>query len=109
MYDSNEIEITESCGNVFADLELEDADILLTRAELGRTVRLILKNRGYGYQKAAEIVETDQSKIEQLMSGKYNQFSEGQLIAFLNKLDYTATIKITPTKKSEPQQQVVHV
>ena len=98
----------KSCGNVFADLELEDADILLTRAELWRTVRLILKNRGYGYQKAAEIVETDQSKIELLMSGKYHQFSEGELLSFLNKLNYTTTIKITPTKKGEPQQQVVH-
>jgi hypothetical protein len=27
-------------GNVFADLELDDADELLTRAQLGHTVRL---------------------------------------------------------------------
>src|SRR5271167_3709134 len=32
-------------GNVFADLELDDADELLTRAQLGHTVRLILKAR----------------------------------------------------------------
>ena len=34
-----------SSGNVFADIGLDDADELLMRAQLGHTVRLILKAR----------------------------------------------------------------
>ncbi len=100
--------VTKSCGNVFADLGLEDADELLMRAELGRSIRLILEKCGYKQHEAANILGVAQSEISQLMNGRYNLFSEGRLLSFLNKLDYTTTIKITPTKKGEKQQQVIY-
>lgn len=105
---TGEIKVTQSCGNVFADLGLEDAEELFIRAQLGRSVRLILEERGYKQQEAAKILGVAQSEISQLMNGRYNLFSEGRLLSFLNKLDYTTTIKISPTKKGEMQQQVVH-
>ena len=107
MIKSNEIKVTESDGNVFADLGFEDAGELLIRAELGRSVRLILKERGYKQREIAEILGMAQSEVSQLMSGEYNLFSEGRLLSFLNKLDFTTTIKITPTKKGEQQQRVI--
>lgn len=41
-----EIEFEEGSGNVFADLGLEDADELFTRAQLGFRVHKILKDKG---------------------------------------------------------------
>ena len=107
MTEPDEIKVVESCGNVFADLGLEDAEELLIRAELGRSVRLILEERGYKQREITTILGAAQSEISQLMNGKYNLFSEGRLMSFLNKLDFTTTINITPTKKGEQQQQVI--
>lgn len=100
------IDYTISSGNVFADLGLADSDILFTRAELGRSIRKILEEQGFNSKQAAEILIVDQQKIEELMDGIYHQFSEGQYLAFLNRLNYTTTITITPTKHGEAQQLI---
>lgn len=108
MTKENDIKVTKGSTNVFADLGLEDAEELATRAELGRSVRLVLQKRGYKQKAAAEILGATQAEISQLMNGRYNIFSEGRLMSFLNRLDYTVTLHIAPTSKGEAQQQVVH-
>ena len=48
-----EIEFENSSGNVFADLGLDDADELYTRAALGAQVVALLKARAYTQAEAA--------------------------------------------------------
>jgi predicted XRE-type DNA-binding protein len=74
--------------NVFADLGLENADELFTRAQLGMQVFSIIKERGYKQIDAANILGITQSEISALGSGKFNRFSQERLISFLNKLDW---------------------
>lgn len=47
------IEFEISTGNVFADLGLDDAEELYTRAGLGVQVMKILKERGYTQKEAS--------------------------------------------------------
>jgi len=61
-------------GNVFADLGLDDADELLTRAQLGHTVRLILKARKLKQREIAELLGIDQAEVSRLMNGQYHLF-----------------------------------
>ena len=62
--------------NVFADLGLENADELFTRAQLGMQVYSIIKERGYTQTDAAKILGIAQSEVSAICSGKFNRFSQ---------------------------------
>lgn len=93
--------------NVFADLGLDDADELLTRAKLGHTIRMILKKKGLKQRAIADLLKIDQAEVSKLMNGKYHLFSEGRLFGFLNKLDWKVTVQISTLKKDDNPQEVV--
>jgi len=93
--ETGKIEFTESTGNVFADMGLDDAEELLTRAKLGFTVRQILESRNLKQQEIASILSIKQPEVSNLMQGKYHLFSEGRLFEFLNRLNKKVTIKIS--------------
>jgi predicted XRE-type DNA-binding protein len=96
----------ESSGNVFADMDLEEADELLTRAQLGYSVRHMLKERGLKQCEIAELLDIKQPEVSNLMQGKYYLFSEGRLFGFLNKLNQKVIIQISQHQEGEPFQQV---
>jgi predicted XRE-type DNA-binding protein len=96
----------ESSGNIFADMGLEEADELLTRAQLGYSVRQILQERELKQREIADLLNIKQSEVSLLMQGKYHLFSEGRLFHFLNKLDQKVIIQISPHHEGEPLQQI---
>jgi predicted XRE-type DNA-binding protein len=102
--------------NVFAELGLDDADELLTRAKLGHTIRMILKKRGLKQRTIADLLKIDQAEVSKLMNGKYHLFSEGRLFGFLNRLDRKVTVQIStlkkddnPRKSSLPEKQIIEI
>jgi predicted XRE-type DNA-binding protein len=95
-----------SSGNVFADLGLDDADELLTRAQLGHTVRLLLKARNLKQRDIGVLLAIDQSEVSKLLNGQYHLFAEGRLLMFLKRLEQKVTIHISHHYKGEPYQQV---
>ncbi len=96
----------ESSGNVFADMDLVEADELLTRAQLGYSVRQMLKERGLKQREIADLLDIKQPEVSNLMQGKYYLFSEGRLFGFLNKLNQKVIIQISQHHEGEPFQQV---
>jgi len=101
------LEYDAGSGNVFADLGLDDADELLTRAKLGHTVRMILEERSLKQKEISDLLKIDQSEVSKLMNGKYHLFSEGRLFGFLNRLDRKVTVQISPKQKNDTPQEVV--
>ena len=93
--ENSTIEFTRSSGNVFADMGLNDAEELLTRAKLGFTVRQILEDRNLKQQEIAKILSIKQPEVSNLMQGKYHLFSERRLFEFLNKLNKKIIIIIS--------------
>jgi predicted XRE-type DNA-binding protein len=93
-------------GNVFADLELDDADELLARAQLGHTVRLILKAKKLKQREIGRLLDIDQAEVSKLMNGQYHLFAEGRLFAFLKRLEQKIMIHVSRHRKGEPYQQV---
>ena len=93
-------------GNIFADLGLEDADELLTRAKLGYSIRIILKDQGLNQENISDLLKIDQSEVSKLMNGKYHLFSEGRLLEFLNRLDRKVTVQISPKRKNDKTQEI---
>ena len=94
----SDVEFTKSCGNVFADLGLPDADILQAKAKLVHQIALAIKKRKLTQRQAAKILEIDQPKISALLHGRLSGFSMDRLLRFLAKLDKDIDIVI----KSRP-------
>jgi predicted XRE-type DNA-binding protein len=107
--DTAPIEFTSSNGNVFADMGLENAEELLTRAKLGVTVRRILESRNLKQQEIVKLLDLKQSEVSSLIEGKYHLFSEARLFGFLNKLEKKVTIQISTHYAGEALIEVAEI
>ncbi len=102
----SEIEYETGSGNIFADLDLDEADDLHTRACLGVQVMKILREQGYSQKEAAAILGLKQPEVSAIMRAKFSRFSQERLISFLNKLNRKVTIQVSPHLQGEPYQEV---
>ena len=102
-----QIEFEESSGNVFADLGLDHPEELLTRAQLGHSVRIILEKRNLKQREIGKLLGIKQPEVSNLMNGRYALFSQERLFGFLNKLGHKVMVKITPRRSGEKPQEVV--
>lgn len=93
---SENIQYAESSGNVFADLELADADDLLIKAELARTIAAIIAKRRLTQARAAVVLGVDQPKISALTRGRLSGFSIERLLRFLLALHRDVEIVVKP-------------
>lgn len=101
-YDKKEeIQITKSSGNIFADLGLPEPEKYLAKAELAQQINKIIKHRSLKQKDAAKILGIDQPKVSALHCGRLDDFSIERLIIFLNKLDRDVEIvvKKRPTRR----------
>jgi len=91
-------ESTPSSGNVFADLNLPQADDLLAKAELTSKIIAEIQRRRLTQNQAAAILGIDQPKVSVLRQGKLSGFSIERLMRFLLLLgrDIEITVKRKP-------------
>ena len=54
---------SESSGNVFADLGIENPEEALAKSELARQIAMLIKKKKLTQKRAAEILGIDQPKI----------------------------------------------
>ena len=86
--------VEASSGNVFADLDIPEAQDTLAKAELARRVCAILAERKWTQARAAAILGIDQPKVSALLRGKLDGFSTARLFRFLNALGQDVEIVI---------------
>ncbi|HBN07796.1 MAG TPA: transcriptional regulator [Cyanobacteria bacterium UBA8530] len=91
---SDDISVTWSSVNVFADLGLPDAEEANTKAELVSAIADIVRARRYTQAKTAEILEIPQPKVSALLRGKLSGFSVEKLMHFLNLLGHNVKIVV---------------
>jgi predicted XRE-type DNA-binding protein len=104
--DQTRIEMEESSGNVFADLDLEDADELFARAQLGFHVYKILKDKKLKQREITKLLGIAQPDVSHLMNGHFSRFTMEKLLNFLRRLDQKVTIQISPHRPEEPYQEI---
>jgi predicted XRE-type DNA-binding protein len=75
--------ITDSSGNVFADLGFDPAEaaILQMRAKLMNDLRDFIRLSGMTQMEAAQRLGIAQSRVSDLMRGKWDKFSLEMLIS----------------------------
>lgn len=103
---SETIAVQASSGNVFADLNLENAEELLVKAELARRISSIIASQGMTQVEAAEVLGIDQPKVSALIHGKLGGFSTARLFRFLNALGRDVEIVVKPKSCSKAQTRV---
>ena len=102
--EKDDLEITKSSGNVFADIGITDPDKHLAKVELAIQINAILEKRKLKQIDAAKLLGIDQPKVSALSCGRLSDFSIERLIGFLNKLDRDIEIVI----KSKPTRRKTH-
>ena len=88
--------ITESSGNVFADLGYspDEAAILKMRADLMADLRKYIATKKLTQNEAAKIFGVSQSRVSDLITGKWEKFSLEMLITLATKAGKRVTLKI---------------
>jgi predicted XRE-type DNA-binding protein len=74
--------VIESCGNVFADLGFppEEATLLAMRANLMNRLRDVIDENGWTQMEAASQLGIGQSRVSDLVRGKWDKFSLDMLV-----------------------------
>lgn len=101
------IKVQTGSRNVFEDLELENSEELLVKAELARRISSIIASQNITQAEAATLLGVDQPKVSALVNGKLSGFSTTRLFRFLNALGRDVEIIVKPKMLTEAQTRVV--
>lgn len=100
-------EHTRSSGNVFADLELPDADERMLKAQLAVQIRRFIEEKGWTQTEAAEAVGLDQPKVSHLLRGRLAGFSVDRLLSILNRLGHSVEVRISAEEYDPDEAQTL--
>ena len=98
--------VTESSGNVFADLGFANPAQEQLKADLTLQIYRTLKARGLTQAKAGELLGIKQPLVSNLMRGRSGSFSVGKLMEFLTALGQDVEITVRPTRKQHGEMTV---
>ena len=98
--------ITESSGNVFADLGLRNAEQELLKARLTLQIYRTIKERKLTQVKAGEILGIKQPHVSSVMRGQSGEFSVERLMDFLTALGHDIEISVAPSHREHGKMSV---
>jgi predicted XRE-type DNA-binding protein len=90
--------VTESSGNVFADLGLPNPEQELMKAELTLQLYRIITQRGMTQAETGKVLGVKQPQVSLLMRNRAGTFSVGRLMEFLTALGQDVEITVRPTR-----------
>lgn len=87
--------VIKSSANVFLDLGFppEEAAILEMRSEIMSDLRKFIKNKKMTQAKAADLFGVSQSRVSDLIRGKWEKFSLEMLITLATKAGMRISLK----------------
>jgi predicted XRE-type DNA-binding protein len=90
------LKITESSGNVFLDLGFspEEATILAMRSQLMGELRIKIRDKKWTQAAAAEVLGISQSRVSDLVRGKWDKFSLDMLITLATRAGKKVELKL---------------
>ena len=88
-------EILKSSGNVFLDMGYspDEAAILQMRADLIARLRKVIKAKKLTQAKAAKLLGVSQSRVSDLVRGKWEKFSLEMLITLATRAGLRVSLK----------------
>ena len=98
--EAEKIEVTPSCGNVFADIDLPDPELLLAKAKLSIKIERLIKERRLTQKQAATLMALTQPGLSDLLSGRLDDFALDHLFRCLDALGQEIEIVVRPKPSS---------
>ncbi len=99
--DEEAIEVTPSCGNVFADLGLPDPELLLAKAKLSIKIERLIKERRLTQKQAAKLMGLTPPNVSDLLRGRLDGFTLDRLFRCLDALGQEVEIVVRPKQARE--------
>ena len=94
---TSEVSVERGSGNVFADLDLPDADTHLLKAELVSRIDDIIRQRRTTQAEAARALDLSQPDLSRLLRGDIREYSLERLLRLLMMLGCDVDIVIRPS------------
>jgi predicted XRE-type DNA-binding protein len=93
---TEEFKVTDSCGNVFVDLGFspEEATILAMRSQLMGELRIKIRDMEWTQAEAAKVLGISQSRVSDLIRGKFEKFSLDMLITLATRAGKKVELKL---------------
>lgn len=95
-----DIEVEASSGNVFADLDLPDAEELKIKSGLVIEITRAVRRLGLTQMEAGRRMGIPQPKVSGLMRGEFANLSERKLMDCLTRMGYDIEIQVRPAAES---------
>ena len=92
--------VERGSGNVFADLDLPEADAHLLKAELVSRIDAIVRQRGITQTEAARLLGLTQPDVSRLLRGDFREYSLERLFRLLTALGRDIDIVIRPPRSA---------
>jgi len=100
--------VRRGSDNVFADLELPDADEYLAKSKLAAHISQVLKRRKLTQVAGGKLLGISQPKVSALLNGQLDGFSTDRLLRFLIALGCDVRITVSlPHPRSLGRVQVI--
>ncbi|MDP1594146.1 MAG: helix-turn-helix transcriptional regulator [Gallionella sp.] len=92
----NQLKITKSSGNVYIDLGFppEEAAILAMRSELMCRLEILIRDKEWTQAEAAQVLGISQSRVSDLIRGKFEKFSLDMLITLATRAGKKVELKM---------------
>jgi len=100
------IPVTQSSGNVFADLGVAEPEEELAKAQLASHIRDTIKRRRLTQIQAAHLMGLDQPKVSALMNGQLAGFSSDRLMRFLAALGQDVEIVVKARSRNRERGRI---
>lgn len=97
-------DIEASSGNVYADVDVYDAEQMQLKAQLALVISEILQRKGLTQQQAAQVLGMTQPKLSNLLRGQFRGISEAKMLECLVKLG--RDVEIVVGEESRPHGQL---
>ncbi|MDY0272898.1 MAG: helix-turn-helix transcriptional regulator [Advenella sp.] len=90
------IDMTHGTTNVYTDLDYENADEMLVKAQLVTKISQIINERKWTQQKSADVMGLPRPKLSKILNGQFRGVSEAKLLDCLARLGRNVQIVIGP-------------
>jgi predicted XRE-type DNA-binding protein len=90
------LKITKSSGNVYIDLGFppEEVAILAMRSELMCRLEILIRDKQWTQAEAAQVLGISQSRVSNLIRGKFEKFSLDMLITLATRAGKKVELKM---------------
>ena len=100
-------QITESSGNVFADLGLANPDEQMLKAGLVAKLAEVVRALDLSQTAAAKLTGISQPDLSRLLRGSFRDMSADRIIRALVRLGFDVDIEVT--QKGKPVGEPIHL